>query len=135
MELDKCKEGPMAGESEEESGREDSGDARERGICVGGLLVWVCDGFVEVHTALALRSSCVLLLGHSLYPQQQCDKCCLSHVTCSPSVLPAGMDCVGHVRVELCAYNVYLYNPLCLELCKFLKELWFGSASRRFVSL
>lgn len=58
-------------------------------------------------------------------------------VTCHLLCLraPCGMDCVGHVRVEPCAYNVYLYNPLCLGLCKFPKELCFGSASERFVSL
>lgn len=58
VELDQCKEGSMAGEPEggSESGREHSGDVRERGICVGSL-VWVCGGFMEVHTALqGLRS-------------------------------------------------------------------------------
>lgn len=32
--------------------RENSGDVGEREIWGGRLLVWVCDGFVEVQTAL-----------------------------------------------------------------------------------
>lgn len=43
----------MAGEPQGCSQRrENSGDVREREIWGGRLLVWVCDGFMEVHTAL-----------------------------------------------------------------------------------
>lgn len=50
-----------------------SDEVRQEGICKGRSPVWVCGGFMEVHTTLdwELETSYLILLGYSLCPKHQ----------------------------------------------------------------